>query len=831
MPLSYAEPQAIPLGEVIVCAFGNERIRAGKTTISIAIAEYLRAALERRGAGRSPYPGLVVGPGVVTGQENWPKEIREVTPGATGKVITIGVKPLPKTIKIGEWLKRQNLNLDENRLAGRDADWSLDHILAAAKEQDIILEEQPLRQALQRAAKNPPARRKGASGPNLLDGRIGGLLWTGRVLYDEENAGEIARKYSLPQFIAEHQAGKIPEKSFAILSYETAKLGSGRVPAMRTRKIRVWTEWEDWRGKHRASRLETIYTCPQCGAVVAEKYDEESGKPIDPINEHGVDQFIGIRRRCCQAHVTKRVWNPAKGKHETATHDEYGKRLVCGNPLFEETALRRESAASYALKKVRKTFGLLLVDEVHQAKAKGTGVGWTLGAFSGVSRWTIGLTGTLFGGYSTSIFMLWYRLIGEVRREFSFDGDQKWAEKFGLLKRVFYTESDAVVEDGAYTGAKFFDTVSEKPGISPAIVRYGLPYCTFSSLKDIGLPLPGYSEQIVRIPMTEAMRVQCIQADGSKQKAGLFAWALEQRKDPTGKGAISVWLNTALNRPDAMWRYEDVFFNRNLGGRGRWANRKREQVCSLPEVVGQGEWLPKETWLADTCQAERLMGRKTLVFVRQTGERDIQERLKACLEARGLRVGILRPTLAPARRATWIKQHASQFDVLLSNARLVQVGLNLTTFSTAVFFELEWSLYVVWQAMRRLYRPGAPKPVKLYFPVYEDTLEESALDLIGAKMTAAMMFYGDEVGGALTEGDEGDLLNDIVRAALGKLNVGRSEGMFSVGSTSSDSAYGSPTAISPLLVSWAQWAVERNLVVARRSKKQRQVQTGQAMLF
>jgi hypothetical protein len=48
-----------------------------------------------------------------------------------------------------------------------------------------------------------------------------------------------------------------------------------------------------------------------------------------------------------------------------------------------------------------------------------------------------------------------------------------------------------------------------------------------------------------------------------------------------------------------------------------------------------------------------------------------------------------------------MKAHADRFDVLLSNARLVETGLNLTMFATAVYFELEFSLYVVWQSAPR----------------------------------------------------------------------------------------------------------------------------------
>ena len=169
-----------------------------------------------------------------------------------------------------------------------------------------------------------------------------------------------------------------------------------------------------------------------------------------------------------------------------------------------------------------------------------------------------------------------------------------------------------------------------------------------------------------------------------------------------------------------------------------------------------------------------------------------------------------------------MKTHADRFDVLLSNARLVETGLNLTMFATAIYYELEFSLYVVWQSMRRLYRPGAPLPVKVYFPVYEDTLEEHALDLIGAKMLAAMTLYGDEVSGALVdEGDEGDLLGDLVRKALGGLQVGRAESIFSLGNDQlvTNSPMGSPTAVSPQLITLTElMARRREIIRAGRAK-------------
>jgi len=48
--------------------------------------------------------------------------------------------------------------------------------------------------------------------------------------------------------------------------------------------------------------------------------------------------------------------------------------------------------------------------------------------------------------------------------------------------------------------------VGEKPGISPTIARYILPYTLFAALQDIDLPLPAYNEHIVRVEMSTAMR-------------------------------------------------------------------------------------------------------------------------------------------------------------------------------------------------------------------------------------------------------------------------------------------------------------------------------------
>jgi len=807
---------------------------SGKTGMGIALAEYLFQHAQKKGRADG-YPVLVAAPGMVTSESaNWCAEIPDVTPGAKAVVIKTAAKPLPKPARIGAWFKTLaevcgiSIELTEEALAGQNAR-SVFHTLCSIAERESLpltdSHKKALLHSLKQAEANPPQRRKGAQAPNLLDGRIGGYLWLslGELLRDTENAAEIANRRSLAGFIEDYRAGKLPQKSFAILSYETAKLGPGRMPAA-NRRLWRFAEY-DIESRNIEYQTRWVPCCPHCGQVIAEEYDSETGLPVQDkiVETEELAEWSALKRRFCQAPVRKMAWDAEKGQSALQATDLDGNPLVCGSPLFEYSGLRREAAAMYVKKKAKHFFPLVLVDEIHKSKSKGTGTGWVLSVLSGCSRYIAGLTGTLFGGYSTSIFWLLYRLSPEVRQNYSFNGELKWAEHMGLIKKTFYVaDPNRVPEDGAYTGTRFFETVDEKPGISPAIARYILPYTLFAALQDIGLPLPAYNEHIVRVGMSAAMREQYEELDGSQSKPprGLLAWALEEQKKPdkTGKGAISVWWNTIFNRPDAMFRDEEVTFSRRLSGKGRFAIRRPEVVTFAPAV--RDALLPKEAWLVAICRAQRAAGRKCLVYVRQTGGRDIQERLAKLLQEAGLRVEILRPTIAPDRRFDWMKKHAARIDVLITNPRLVEVGLNLVMFPTAVFFELEASFYVLYQAMRRIWRPFAPLPVEIHFPVYSGTAEEMILDLVGEKMLSNQLLTGQEVGGALVPDDAGNLLQVAVNRLIKGVQPKQVQGIFATQNTITASPLGSPTAASPEVrpvMTWEEWLIQNVQGSVRRN--------------
>ena len=245
---------------------------------------------------------------------------------------------------------------------------------------------------------------------------------------------------------------------------------------------------------------------------------------------------------------------------------------------------------------------------------------------------------------------------------------------------------------------------------------------------------------------------------------------------------------------------------------------RKLDLMDLPAIVGD-EHLPKEQWLVDFCRSERQQGRKVLIYVRQTGTRDIQDRILKILRDGGVRAEVLTGAVNPRKREEWIARRVFGLDALVVNPKLVETGLDLIAFSSVVFAEIEYSLYTLWQAVRRVWRLGQTKPVKAIFSVYSDAMEARALALMGAKMKAAQLLYGDEVGGAIVPEEDGDILMKLAREALEAADLPDLQSLFADDVAVSNSPLGCPTAPSaPLpvpetatVISWAEWIAQRGV--------------------
>jgi len=533
-------------------------------------------------------------------------------------------------------------------------------------------------------------------------------------------------------------------------------------------------------------KAHTVHICPSCGQPV--------------VDGRAVKSSEALAKRPHKCPNVIREWDPEE--------EDYIER-PCGAPLYRSAPVvaRRWPLADYIRKKMRGFFRLLVADEVHQYKAKESDQGWAFGLLASAIPWVLTLTGTFFGGPSTSIFWLLHRTQSNVRQMFPFHGERRWVEQYGVEEvTVKERKSDGGV--AYYRGRKRASvTVREKPGIAPAIVRHILPTTIFRSLSDLGLALPPFSDEVVYIEMSEEQ-----EADYGSLYAITWAWLLEFWPRYT-----SSWLQWTLARPNSCFREEVV-------------EASDGRTVTFPPVVDvdAGELLPKEEWLIHTVSAELAQGRRCLVYLRQTGTRDIRSRLVHVLTQAGVAAKVLDQSVPPRRREAWLKKNRP--PVLITNPKLVETGLDLVEYATAIFYEPDYSLYTLWQACRRVWRLGQTKPVKVYYPVYVSSLpgkpamEDLALRLIGQKMAAAQLLYGDDVAGAIVPDMDDNLVVQLVNAIKSgeAENLARATNLFGADDRTTASPVGSPTRVSLPLLSWEEWLRRNGLTMeAFRPKRRR----------
>jgi len=393
----------------------------------------------------------------------------------------------------------------------------------------------------------------------------------------------------------------------------------------------------------------------------------------------------------------------------------------------------------------------------------------------------------------TSIFWLLQRNDPQVSRDFDFHDERRWAARYGVLEfrrlgRKGYNEDD--VEAGFTGNRRYLNIAKELPGISPSIINRLLHNTVFLSLKDLGLALSEYGEEVAALDMlTENTLGECHAAQYDSMESVLRARARQDKR------FLSLWLQWALARPNSAFRDEkvqtDILNDRDDdGGIGlldviemdtvNGKTKLKRTLMDLPAVISETNngLLPKEAWLVNFVRAERARSRKTLIYLRQTGTRDIQYRIEHILKDAGVRTLVLTRNVEARKREAWIAGKVFGIDALIVNPKLVETGLDLIAFSNVVYFEIEYSLYTLWQSLRRVWRPGQTQRVKAVFAIYRGAMEERALALMGQKMKAGQTLYGDEVGGAIVPEDEGDLLLKLAREALNKADIPDLQSLF-----------------------------------------------------
>ena len=517
-----------------------------------------------------------------------------------------------------------------------------------------------------------------------------------------------------------------PGPLFAVMSRERAKLSYRW-------KAAVTYRWATSKG--RLIRLEETgepFRVPCCVDCTAQVTDRD-GVPL-------TDAVLNRRKHTCE---------------------------VCGSPLWQadKSGPARYPLSDYVKHHMKGFFDLLIGDEVHEFKARGSAQGIAAGVLADACGKSLSLTGTLLGGYASTIFHLLYRFSPEIRTEFGRSDEGRWIKRYGFEEHSIGKDDDGALEDGRNSRRRSYrKVVRERPGLVPSALFHIIGNTVFLRLSDVASGLPDYDEQILLSSMdSEEDGTGYSQRSAYKHVFETLKEELAKALKSGSKRLLATYLQTLLAYPDGCTRGESVF-----------DPRSGDLIVQVPPL-SEEKLYPKEKALIDLVAAERLAGRRALVYVTHTGTRDITGRMDDILTRHGFRVAVMKAdAVAPDRREAWVADRVNKgLDVLICHPRLVQTGLDLIDFPTICWYETDYSVYVMRQASRRSWRIGQTRPVKVVFMSYRNTLQADALKLVAKKLQSSLAVEGElPEDGLAAYGDDGD---DLIMALARKIVNGDEE--------------------------------------------------------
>lgn len=414
---------------------------------------------------------------------------------------------------------------------------------------------------------------------------------------------------------------------------------------------------------------------------------------------------------------------------------EMRKNQPCGTKLYRpgvksrgETRNRPTTNISRIFKKMKKYFDLYICDEAHQCKAGGSGRGDAYDKMVKSAKRNLNLTGTLVNGKASSIKELLWRTTPQdlIDKGFSdTSGDLAWAEQFGKLKQVVYLQ-DEVSNQGWVTRQRRKPMQpTEEPGIAPHMTSQFLLHKTaFLDIDDLGLPLVELVEKPIFItPKDEHAASYKEFHESMYEKCSCIARA-------GVKGAWSKFNPAVLNyaaRPD-------------LGAFYRFVSQDgHEEIISAPKLEG---YSAKEEWLINQVKSEIAEDRGVVIYNNYTGEYQLNERTQQILKDNGIETRILNESNTEKRSEVLQNFEEEGVKVIITNMKLVEVGLDLLAWPTLIFNQLSYEVNVVRQAAKRSHRIGQHRLCKVLVPILNGTQEVSQFKKVMSARGHALMTEG-----------------------------------------------------------------------------------------
>ena len=564
-----------------------------------------------------------------------------------------------------------------------------------------------------------------------------------------------------------------------LLSRDTAKLGMPQAPALiykarhviadrtgldasmkpvltRTSSGLFYQSGTADRAK-RVRILEDVWICPECNGVQV-KTDEQS---IKEAKESTDDQFelmcelkVGFDDLATfeQEYKTYRINNQPTMRTQYTFRDSHDYHCTaCGANLMRSVDPAKEHVSGLKKRRLQPSWfiqkylkgmiSLLIVDELHQYKTQ-SGNGIAMGQIVNAADKVLSLTGTLSDGKASSLYYLLWRIApGEMLADgIDHRSLSKFVHLYGALETKGRYTKDQTRSGGSITTTKLvMNPPKERPGLSPKLFTNHLSNrAVFLELGDLGLPLVELDEQPVFVQMEPDHAMAYAHFHNELEQHMKVAYMLGN------KNAFAPFIPAVVNAANQPHVEQAV----PIG---------EDEVVYFDPPQGPESLSAKEERLLEDIRAELKQQRRVVVYVRYSGKAGQDQRIYDVLTRHSIRARVMKSSVSPEDRVQWLEKAVEDdIDVVICNAKLVEVGLDLLEFPSLFFLQFTDEVNIMRQASRRSWRIGQHRTAKIRYYVYENTYELVQFKRMMAKRSHAMLLEGRIQGGDLAKYVEQD---------------------------------------------------------------------------
>ncbi len=336
------------------------------------------------------------------------------------------------------------------------------------------------------------------------------------------------------------------------------------------------------------------------------------------------------------------------------------------------------------------------------------------------------MTATLINGYSSGIFHLLYRISPDLMLKDGkcYDKPTEFNSEYGVTESIYEVAAPDYNSNRRTSKRKLRER--QLPGVSPLVYsRFLMDSAAFLSLNDMGKDLPDYEEIPVPLEMPEQVR------EGYKQAEHILHKVLKTDPKIANK-LLSAYLNLLTVYPDQPYDQPEIVHPIDGG-----------VILSPASVAGFDDILPKEEKVLEIVREKVAAGGRVLIYTSWT-RTDSQQKLVKLLTQEGYRTEILPPTVPPDKREAWVEKRVrAGLQVLITNPKCMETGLDLNAFTTLIFYSMGFNLFTLRQASRRSWRINQTAPrVEVYMLYYKDTVQAKAMKLMASKLAVAGIIEG-----------------------------------------------------------------------------------------